>query len=170
MQKKILVPLDGSPDAEAALAVVMKVCDKGDEIILLTVANPDEPVEVHQVNTKPGSIVIAPSGILSSTAHDMPVYAETPAQALEQMQARLGDYLDSKADLLRKDGFQVLTAVEFSEDAANAIVAFARSCNPAFLVMTRTRHPNVSERIFGTVAQHVVRADVAPVMIAPILQ
>ena len=168
MQKKILVPLDGSVDAEAALSVVMNVCDTADEIILLTVANPDEPLDVHQVKTRPGSVVIAPSGILSSTAHDMPVYAETPAQALEQTQARLSDYLDSKAGPLRKNGFHVLTAVEFSEDAAKGIVAFARNCKPAFLIMTRTRHPNVSERIFGTVAQHVVRADVAPVMIAPI--
>jgi nucleotide-binding universal stress UspA family protein len=166
MQKRILVPLDGSADAEAALSVVTKVCDKTDEIILLTVANPDAPVELHQ--TRPGSVVIAPSGILSSTAHDMPVYAETPAQALEHTQARISDYLDSKADPLRRSGFHVLTAVEFSEDAAKAIVAFARNCEPTFLIMTRTRHPNVSDRIFGTVAQHVVRADVAPVMIAPI--
>jgi nucleotide-binding universal stress UspA family protein len=34
-------------------------------------------------------------------------------------------------------------------------------------VMTRTTHPGIAERVFGTVAQQVIREGVAPVMILP---
>jgi nucleotide-binding universal stress UspA family protein len=57
--------------------------------------------------------------------------------------------------------------VEISQDPAGTIADLARRVDPTFIVMVRTTHPGVGERVFGTVAQHLIREDIAPVVILP---
>jgi nucleotide-binding universal stress UspA family protein len=38
---------------------------------------------------------------------------------------------------------------------------------PGFIAMLRRTHPGLAERIFGSVASNIVRADVAPVLFVP---
>jgi nucleotide-binding universal stress UspA family protein len=123
---------------------------------------------------RPGRIVhgyvTGPSGggVVEARRPDFPVYAETGDQAIQSQLDELEDYLHQKEADLKKMGFpNVQIVVEISEDPAGTIADLARRVDPTFIVMVRTTHPGVGERVFGTVAQHLIREDIAPVVILP---
>jgi nucleotide-binding universal stress UspA family protein len=167
--RRVLVPLDRTDKAEMALKALPDLCDKGDEVILLSIAEQAQPL---QRGTRPGRIVraqvIGPAGGVAGAARpDFPVYAETADQAMQRQLDEMEDYMRPKSRELESQGFQVSMAFEISDDPARAIVDVARHVKPSFIMMVRTTHPGVGQRVFGTVAQHVIREEVAPVMILP---
>jgi nucleotide-binding universal stress UspA family protein len=170
MPRRVLIPLDRSERAEAALKALPDVCEKGDELILLSVA---EPGHETPMGIRPGRVIMSsglanPGGGAAGFARpDMPVYAETADQASQRQLDELETYLSPKAKALEEQGYGVHLAFEISNDPAQAIVEVARRTKPTFIVMTRTTHPGIAQRVFGTVAQQVIREDVAPVMILP---
>jgi nucleotide-binding universal stress UspA family protein len=171
MARRVLVPLDRSKSAESALKVLPEVCEKGDEVILLSIAEPEREM---QIGLRPGRVIRGTNpgsggggGIAAFARPDMPIYGETGDQAIQRQLDELQDYLSPKARELTAQGFNVDMAFEISNHPAEAIVEVARKCTPSFIVMARTAHPGVAERLFGTVAQQVIREDVAPVMILP---
>jgi nucleotide-binding universal stress UspA family protein len=169
MSRRVLVPLDRSERADQTLKVLPAVCDKGDEIILLSIAEPEGET---QTGMRPGRVVMG-GGVTSSggaagfARPDMPVYAETADQASQRQLDELETYLSPKARELQDAGFDVHMAFEISDDPAEAILEVARRTQPTFIVMARTTHPGIAQRVFGTVAQQVIRQDIAPVMILP---
>jgi nucleotide-binding universal stress UspA family protein len=170
MARKVLVPLDLSERAETALKVLPAVCEKGDEIVLLSIAHPQHET---QMGMRPGRIISStgggvPAGTVAGFVRpDLPVYAETSDQAAQRQLDDLEGYLTPKARELEQAGFKVHMAFELNNDPAAAIVEVARRVQPSFIVMARTTHPGIAQRVFGTVAQQVIREDVAPVMILP---
>ena len=98
---------------------------------------------------------------------DVPVYVETTDQELDEKLAQLTDYLEGIADGLRKGGYRVDVIAEIRSAPAQAIIECARKVKPTFIAMVRTTHRSLADRLFGTVAQQVIRSDVAPVMILP---
>jgi nucleotide-binding universal stress UspA family protein len=146
------------------------VCEKGDQITLLSIAEPEREL---QTGLRPGRVIMG-SGFGTGTGGaagfarpDLPIYGETADQALEHQLDLLETYLSPKAKALEAEGFIASMAFEISRDPAEAIVEVARRLKPTFILMARTTHPGIAERLFGTVAQQVIRADVAPVMILP---
>jgi nucleotide-binding universal stress UspA family protein len=170
MSRRVLIPLDSSEHAEDALRVLSSVCEKGDEVILLSIA---EPARETPAGMRPGRVIMGTAmgstagGVGGFVRPDMPIYAETSDQATQRQLDELEGYLTPKARALESDGFQVSMAFEISKDPAEAIVDVARKLKPTFIVMARTTHPGIAQRVFGTVAQQVIREDVAPVMIVP---
>jgi nucleotide-binding universal stress UspA family protein len=166
MPRRVLVPLDLSKRAEDALKLLPTVCEKGDEIILLSVAEPEREL---QIGLRPGRVVRGSfGGVATGFARpDMPIYGETADQALQRQLDELESYLTPRARALEAEGFSVDLAFEISRDPAAAIVEVAKKVKPTFIVMARTTHPGIGQRVFGTVAQQVIREDVAPVMILP---
>lgn len=170
MARRVLIPLDRSEHGENALKVLPAVCEKGDEVILLSIAEPERETPT---GVRPGRVIMAsgmgsPGGGAAGFARpDMPVYAETSDQAFQRQLDDLQTYLAPKAKALEADGFHVSMAFEISRDPAEAIIEVARKSQPSFIVMARTTHPGIAQRVFGTVAQQVIREDVAPVMIVP---
>ena len=169
MARRVLVPLDRTDKAELALHALPTLCDKGDEVILLTIAEEDRPL---QLGVRPGRIVRGPvlgpaGGVAGASRPDLPVYAETHDQAMRRQLDEMEDYMRPKARELESQGFNVSMAFEISNDPARAIVDVARHAKPTFIIMVRTTHPGAGQRVFGTVAQHVIREDVAPVLILP---
>ena len=163
MTKRVLLPLDGTEHAEVALRALPGLSDPGDEIVLLSISEPRRPV---QAGMRPGRIIRG--GSADRTRPDFPVYAETDDQVIQGQLNELQSYLQTKATQLKELGFsEVELAVEVSEDPAGAIVDVARRVKPTFILMVRTTSPGIGERVFGTVAQRVIREDVAPVMIVP---
>ena len=77
------------------------------------------------------------------------------------------DYLEDRASPLRGRGFKVQTVALTSDKPADAIVDYARRMHPTFIAMLRRSHRTLGEILFGTVAQAVVRAEVAPVLVVP---
>jgi nucleotide-binding universal stress UspA family protein len=109
----------------------------------------------------------AGGGVADASRPDVPLYAETKDQAIQQKVAELKDYLESKAAGLRNSGYQVTTVAEVGDSPAHAIAEHAKVTKPTFIAMVRTTHRSLADRVFGTVAQQVIRSDVAPVMILP---
>jgi nucleotide-binding universal stress UspA family protein len=169
MARRVLIPLDGSNHAATAIAALPDVASPGDEIVLLSVA---EPQKALQRGMRPGRIVwgevAGPAGGVGGTARpDMPTYVETDDQTLQRQIDEKISLLRPLATSLESHGYKVTTAAEVNEDPAAAIVDVARKTQPSFILMKRTTHPGIGQRLFGTVAQQVIRANVAPVMILP---
>jgi len=169
--RRVLVPLDRTDKAELALKAIPELCDKGDEVVLLSIAEEERPL---QRGMRPGRIVrgavagASGGGVAGAARPDLPVYVETQDQAMQRQLGEMEDYMRPKARALEAQGFGVSMAFEISDDPARAIVDVARQLKPNFIVMVRTSHPGVGERVFGTVAQQVIREDVAPVVIVPV--
>ena len=168
MTRKVLVPLDGTDRAEGALQV-LGLIDRDDEVVLFAAG---EPEKSPQRGTRPGRVV--PGSVTSGGGvetdilrPDVPIYGRTKDQEIDEKLAQLKDYLEERATGLRGDGYRVEVVVELSSTPAQAIIECARRVKPTFIAMVRTTHQSLADRVFGTVAQHVIRSDVAPVMIFP---
>ncbi len=165
MLKRVLVPLDRADNSEEVLKAIPGFCDKDDEIVLLSIA---EPVGPTRSGTRPGRILRGSLGPgVAVISVDLPEYVETTDQALHRQLDELEDYLSPKAKALEEQGYNVSTALEVSEDPTQTIVDVARQMKPTFIVMVRTMDPGIGERMFGTVARHVIDAGVSPVMMLP---
>lgn len=169
MARRVLIPLDGSDQATTAIAALPDLASPGDELVLLSIA---EPQKALQRGTRPGRIVwgevAGPAGGVAGTARpDMPTYVETSDQTLQRQIDEKMNVLRPLASSLESQGFKVMTVAEVNEEPAEAIVDVARRTQPTFILMKRTTHPGIGQRLFGTVAQQVIRANVAPVMILP---
>jgi nucleotide-binding universal stress UspA family protein len=167
--KRVLIPLDGTKNAEAALAPLAEFCSPEDELTLLTVEKPEAP---QRAGYRPSPVVTAAftgpaGGAIGASAPDVPVYAETGDQALQRQLDESKDYLEGLAAGLRARGYRVDTEVLIDEHPDRAIVDYAREMKPAFIAMLRRTKPTVAELIFGSVAASVMRADVAPVLFVP---
>ncbi|HEX5370767.1 MAG TPA: universal stress protein [Dehalococcoidia bacterium] len=169
MAKRAVIPLDRSQRAELALQAIPKLLDPEDELVLLSIAEPKSQV---QRGTRPGRNALLTSGpqgeAIGGRSPDFITYAETEDQVIQGQLDELDDYLHSKAAELRKLGFvNTRLLCEISDDAAGTIADLARRVEPTFIVMVRTTHPDIGTRVFGTVAQRLIREDIAPVVILP---
>jgi nucleotide-binding universal stress UspA family protein len=167
--KRVLVPLDGTKNAEAALSSLAQLCNPEDEVVLLKVEKPEGPQRAGY-RPSPGEMdaIVGPAGgVASLSPPDVPYYVETGDQAAQRQLDEAKDYLESLAGNLRANGQKVQTEVLIADDPQDAIVDYAREMQPAFIAMLRRTHPGVAEVIFGSVATSVMRADVAPVLFVP---
>lgn len=169
--KKVLVPLDGTQTAEAAVRVLTDFCTPEDEIVLLKVEKP-EPTRAS--GFRPGKVVSGTSvggpaggGVAGVAGPDLPVFRESRDQTLQRQVDEAFDNLEVLASGLRASGFKVKTEVLVDPEPDTAIIDYARRMRPTFIAMLRRTHPGVAERIFGSVASSVARADVAPVLLVP---
>jgi nucleotide-binding universal stress UspA family protein len=168
LSKSVLIPLDGTKAAERALEVTTLICEKGDSVVLFSAG---EVKASPQRGSRPArtvrGAVSGAGGVADIPRPDLPVYAETEDQTRQEKLAELTDYLEGLAAKLREAGHSVEVVAELSSDAAQSIVDCARRRKPTFIAMVRSSHKSLAELAFGTVAQHVVRSDVAPVIILP---
>jgi nucleotide-binding universal stress UspA family protein len=169
MARRVLVPLDKTARAEGALAALPVLLSPGDEVLLFSVG---EPMQRMQTGIRPGRIIQwelhgTAGSAAGAVTPDRPVYAETTDQVIQRQIDELEDYLRSMIPALEKQGFKVTVAVEISDDPTHAIVDLARRSKATFILMVRSTHRTVGERLFGTVARNIINENVAPVMILP---
>ncbi len=169
MAKRAVVPLDRSERAELALHAIPKLLDPEDEIVLLSIAEPKSQI---QSGTRPGRRAmqgVGPQGeAIGGREPDIITYADTEDQVIQGQLDEMEDYLQNKAGELHKLGFlNTQLVVEVSGNPAETIADLARRVDPTFIVMVRTTHADIGTRLFGTVAQHLIREDIAPVVILP---
>jgi nucleotide-binding universal stress UspA family protein len=139
--RRVLVPLDGSPVAEAIIPFVSTIVRPlGLEIALLRVV-PRIPPQVIEGRR---------AMVVDNT---------------ERLSQEADDYLRTVAERLSGGGLRVLTSVRVG-DAATEIVSGARECDADLIAMT-TRGRNALARLFfGAVAEAVLRRAHVPVFIA----
>jgi nucleotide-binding universal stress UspA family protein len=141
MYNKILVPLDGSEFAEAALPHVRALAEcTGAEIILLRVV------------TQPMHAYVAPDPILYKS-----VLPDTVAEC--------GVYLDRVASGMKAEGFKVTTETS-TGPAAETILEFAQEMHADLIAMSTHGRSGLARWFIGSTADKVVRAATLPVLLA----
>jgi HSP20 family protein len=138
---RILVPLDGSREAEAILPLVKGLVDPVDgDVVLLRVLMPVPPLAVADM---PSPLVV---------------------EAAQEVQAEVEEYLSGLARRLTDDGLRV-QAITRSGDPAGRIVETARALDAALIAMTTQGRSGISRVVFGSVAESVVREAPVPVLL-----
>jgi nucleotide-binding universal stress UspA family protein len=138
---RVLVPLDGSPLAEAVLPFMSRLARPlGLEIALLRVV----PMVTPQIVEGGGRQIILDQG--------------------ERLREEAEAYLRGVAARLVADGFRVTTTVRTGE-AAPEIVAGARECQADLIGMMTHGRTGLGRLLFGSVAEAVLRHAAVPVFV-----
>ena len=141
MYKRVLVPLDGSSLAEAALPFILQIASPLDlEVVLVRVMPPIMPLAIE------------------GTRHFM---ADDVAARLKEAR----EYLASVATDLRGRGVRVTTDARHGEPVTE-LVAAAQATEADLIAMTTHGRSGFSRLLFGSVAEAVLRqADIPVLMI-----
>lgn len=144
MFQHILVPLDGSPLAEAAIAPALALADKfGSKITLLRVAaQPYLPTD----------------GLSAS-------YAELISGLREQALADARAYLSAQQGSLRQQGYNIQAQVTELEPVAEAILDVADADKIDMIVMSTHGRGGITRWVYGSVADRVLRHAHVPVLL-----
>jgi nucleotide-binding universal stress UspA family protein len=160
MYKKILVPLDGSKLAEAALPhaeELAKGCDT-EEVILVSVTERVQGYRAVEGATEP--VVHSGGGWMGSV--QPPVQRLVP-EAFGKKEKQAQRYLDRIAKKLEARGINVSTEVLLWKPA-EAIVGYAKQYGCDVIVMATHGRSGPSRWAFGSVADKVLRSSCVPVL------
>ncbi len=164
---KVLVPLDGSTFAEAVLPSVEKLAADGSvTVTLATVVNPAgqrttwvrPPVMPEDVRGRAD----VGGGIVVPTDTRRSVPAESRMQAEEAARTEAEDYLTRTAHQRFPEGAQI--RVLLGSDVAEQLLAFARQEEVDLIAMATHGRTGVAMVVMGSIADKILRAGVAPVM------
>jgi nucleotide-binding universal stress UspA family protein len=147
MLDHILIPLDGSALAEAAIEEAQRVVSPTTLITLLMVV------------PKPGTAVYDYE-LTRALAHS---YESTLAEILTQAK----NYLQRVATELQMTGFDVRTIAEFGDDPADVINNAARESEVDAIVMCTHGRSGISRWVFGSVTGNVLSTASCPVLVVP---
>jgi hypothetical protein len=121
MFRRIVVPLDGSPLAEAVLADVFTLATSAETELVLLAIIPEPSVfavaEQLQETSFRGDIAVDPDALVPAIEHELTAADE----------ARLGRYLDDLAQRLSADGLRARTQVRIGDAATEIICCTAAS-------------------------------------------
>jgi nucleotide-binding universal stress UspA family protein len=147
MTRRILVPLDGSPLAEAALPHAIAMARAGgDELLLLRAVTPTE----------------ASQSLFWKATVPAELRAEWEEATLERADVELRDV----AERLRAEGLRVTTEVAAADDAAATVVARAdQDTNIGLVVMATHGRGGVGRWVLGSVASKVLQAVATPLLL-----
>jgi nucleotide-binding universal stress UspA family protein len=138
--KRIVVALDGSDLAEAALPQAeLFARPMGASLLLVRAVVP--PATLYGGEFVPGGLPV-----------------------LEQLEAEAGQYLERTAERIRKSGLKVGAAVAVGTPA-DVIVTAARENEADLIAMTTHGRSGLSRWMFGSVADSVVRHGGVPVLV-----
>ena len=143
---RLVVPLDGSPLAEGALAVATALSRRlGTPLFLVRAVN---PIELMPPAVGFGEVIPAE------------VYDETE----EGLEKSARDYLETTARRLRDEGYAVATHV-LAGPPTGAIIAATHLGD--IVVLVSHERSGVMRWLMGSVAEQLVREDDAPVILVP---
>ena len=160
MYKKILVPLDGSKLAEAALPHVEELA-KGcgtSEVILVSVTERVRGYRAIEGSTEPG---VGPGGGWGGSIQPPGQRLVPEATGKKEKQAQR--YLDRVAKTLAAKGINVSTDVLLWKPA-EAIVGYAKQYKCDLIVMASHGRSGPSRWAYGSVADKVLRTSCIPVL------
>lgn len=145
MYNKILVPLDGSEMSECSLEHVKAIasgCDAG-EVVLLTVTGEE------------GGAAVTWGGAVSAEQLDR-IERQARNAAIE--------YMKKVTDQLRAEGLNAGSVV-LKGAPADAILDYAENNGVDLVIISTHGRSGASRWALGSVANHVLRKSLAPVMI-----
>jgi nucleotide-binding universal stress UspA family protein len=140
MMKRILVPLDGSPLAERALAVAAKLTRaSGGELILV-------------------------QALAATVEYGFPFVPQMVPLAIVEHEREAQGYLTRLTDLPMLSGLPVKTCI-LAGVPALAILNAATEYRADMIVMTSHGRTGITRWVFGSVAEHVARHTHVPVLV-----
>ncbi len=139
--RRILVPLDGSPEAESILPLAEAIVapEDGDLVLLRVLRRPGPPA-------------------VPETLTDL------AAEAAHEVEAEVTEYLSGLAATVRARGLRVQFA-SVSGDPAQRIAHTARDMDAALIAMTTHGRLDLEHGVLGPVAEEVVRRAPVPVLL-----
>lgn len=144
--RRILVPLDGSAYAEAALPVAVQLARAFDaELVLVRVA---ETSQIYRTLTP-----TAPT----------PIAVETLDEIAAQVRSEARSYLHQVAERLQREGVRVQSEV-LEGFPTEQLLAYERDQTVDLVVMATHGRSGVSRLVFGSVAERILRLGQTPVM------
>lgn len=144
MYKRILVPLDGSPLAEAALAQARELARWAVGTLLLM------------------RVVSYP---LVSVVRVDPTFSGTLTDDFLALRGQAEAYVEEIAARLRQDGLDVQTQIVDDASPADAILDTVQSLKVDLIVMSTHGRSGVSRWLLGSVADRVVHHSLVPVLL-----
>jgi nucleotide-binding universal stress UspA family protein len=142
MIERIVIPLDGSPEAEEAIPCALALLPDGGEVTLLRVVPEIDPLLTELL----GTLAAAPGGT------DDPELAAARAD----LDAVLPRYPEARVHW---------TMEAVRGDPAETVVRCAQSLGADLIVMTTHGRDAVGRAVFGSVADRVARAAAVPVLL-----
>jgi nucleotide-binding universal stress UspA family protein len=142
--RRVLVPLDGSRDAEAIL----------EHAVAIGHLAPAEYVLLR---------VLQPASSFGITRFSQP--ADLDSERTRRLQADVQRYLEELARLLRQGGCAVRTRVYIADQPAMAILDAARGEGADLIALTTHGRGGMARVLLGSVADKVVRGAETPVLI-----
>jgi nucleotide-binding universal stress UspA family protein len=140
MFKKILVPLDGSSAAEAAIEMAC-----------------------YLAGLVSGQIILVRCTSLEGDFGDPPGFP-IPLEAIEAERTYCESYLKDQVAQIRERGLEADYEVLGSGDAAVQIVAIARELGSHVIVLTSHGRSGIKHLLLGSVAEKVCRSAPCPVL------
>lgn len=164
---KILATFDRSHFSEATLPLLLQIAALPEaEFTLLAVAELPGGRRRRGRSRRPSAIVVnAPAGgdaFLVEGAQ--PAFVETKSQAITRQLAELEDYLRDIATQLPA-GIPYTIEAHVGPHPADIIIERARQEAPAVIVMATHGRTGIVRSLYGSVAEDVLRAGVAPVLL-----
>jgi len=141
MFSKIVVPLDGSPAAEAALQPAMFMARAFNAEVKL-VAVPEGPMTFGE-----GDWLLPPGSVL------------------EEVKQKLEAYLTAKAHALREQDCVVSSQVLASGPTTQVLIELLEKDQPDLLILTSHGRSGVTRFLIGSVAENLCRNAPCPVMV-----
>ena len=161
MVRVVMVALDGSPHSETVLHYVPGLVRPNDEVFLVQVAHFPTPTRRPRLGT---NRPIVAGNTIAKLEPDPPTYAEDEEHALDRVKSEMMDYLQDQALFLRNEGLTVHCDIVFDDDAAGAIVRYARAHGPLFIAMATHGRSGLDHVLHGSVVEDVIKSGVAPVL------
>lgn len=162
---KILATFDGSAFSESILPELRVLSAlPGAELILLRVDDVPQGQAVAGARPPIASTPASTAGTPIIVAATPPVVGETKEQAVERVKAELAGYLERVASQLPAAVPCTIETI-LDGDVKSAIVRFAMERQPDLIVMATHGRTGLVHVLFGDVAESVLRAGVAPVLL-----
>lgn len=140
MYKRAVVPLDGSPFAEAIIPFIIDIAGPLDlEVVLLRVVQPRAPEVVEGTR-------------------------QVIVEDVEALKAEAGQYLAPLVGELESRGVRGRAEVRVG-DPASEIVTGAREADADLIAMTTHGRSGLGRLLFGSVAEAVLREAAVPVLL-----
>jgi nucleotide-binding universal stress UspA family protein len=164
---KIIATFDQSPFSEAILPLLQQIAALPEaEFVLLAVAELPGGRRRRGRSRRPAALVVnAPAGGDAFLVDAQPpTFVETKSQAINRQISELEDYLRDIAKQL-PEGIPYTVEAHVGHHAAEIIVERARQEAPDVIVMATHGRTGIVRSLFGSVAEDVLRAGAAPVLL-----
>lgn len=166
MVGRILVPLDGSPAAEAIVPHVARIATRGTLVTFLLVENASQPIKHNTVvetgirsatGTLGGIVVLPDREILRSE--------EDRSQAIDAIQDKGLSYLAAVGKPFVEDGIKTEYHATVADDVVQTIVDFASSNAYDMIAMATHAREGLSRLVSGSVTGKVLELAPMPVLV-----